>query len=110
MRPRGMMPHDHGPWDIVVRVGPDALGTLGRLYYWDLAKADALWDIGQRDAAARRWKARAGVGVHRERERGQRGTIESVALRFVAAGAQPEGRVTDSRESAFRHALRIWRS
>ncbi len=31
----------------------------------DLAKADALWDIGQREAAARLWKSRAGVGVHK---------------------------------------------
>ena len=32
--------------------------------HWrDLAKADALWDIGQREAAARLWKSHAGVGV-----------------------------------------------
>jgi len=33
------------------------------LYYRDLAKADALWDIGQREAAAQLWKAQAGVGL-----------------------------------------------
>ena len=42
-------------------VQPAAAATAR--YYGDLAKADALWDIGQREAAARLWKARAGVGL-----------------------------------------------
>jgi len=44
-------------------VQPAAAATAR--HYRDLAKADALWDIGQRQAAARLWKARAGVGVHK---------------------------------------------
>ena len=46
-------------------VQPAAAATAR--YWGDLAKADALWDIGQREAAARLWKALAGVGV-RNRE------------------------------------------
>ncbi len=39
-------------------------GTLLKaLQQGDIAKADALWDIGQREAAARLWKAQAGVGL-----------------------------------------------
>ncbi|HUU92210.1 MAG TPA: hypothetical protein VM238_13510 [Phycisphaerae bacterium] len=36
-------------------------------YWGDLAKADVLWDIGQREAAVRLWRSRAGVGM-RDRE------------------------------------------
>jgi len=32
-------------------------------HFVDLAKADALWDIGQGEAAARLWKAHAGIGA-----------------------------------------------
>jgi len=42
-------------------VQPAAAATAR--YWGDLAKADALWDIGQREAAARLWKSHAGVGL-----------------------------------------------
>ena len=42
-------------------VQPAAAATAR--HYRDLAKADALWNIGQREAAARLWKSRAGVGI-----------------------------------------------
>jgi len=32
-------------------------------YYRDLAKGDARWEIGQREAAARLWKGHVGVGT-----------------------------------------------
>jgi hypothetical protein len=40
-------------------VQPAAAATAR--YWEDLAKADALWEVGQRETAARLWKAHAGV-------------------------------------------------
>jgi hypothetical protein len=42
-------------------VQPAAAATAR--HYRNLAKADALWDIGQRETAVRLWKAHAGVGL-----------------------------------------------